>query len=58
MWVASFGDNSVQAVNPETRQTSRPVNVCAGPTALAFAGKRLWVSCRESNTVQAVTVNP
>jgi YVTN family beta-propeller protein len=42
VWVANYWSNSVQAIDPASREVDAPLAVGNGPTALAFDGARLW----------------
>jgi YVTN family beta-propeller protein len=54
IWVANYGDGTVQKVNPATGATGPPINVGTNPYALAFDGSSIWVANYGSNSVQKI----
>ncbi len=58
IWVALPDSGAVQAVDVLTLQISEPLPVGNGPSALLFAGGRLWVANAEDNSVLALAPDP
>ena len=54
--MASYGDSTVQKINPATGAVGLPIAVGANPIALAFDGSSLWVANYVGNSV--MKINP
>jgi YVTN family beta-propeller protein len=54
IWVANYGDGTVQKVNPATGAAGSPITVGTNPYALAFDGANVWVANYGSNSVQKI----
>jgi ABC-type transport system substrate-binding protein/DNA-binding SARP family transcriptional activator len=54
LWVANSGENTVQRVNPKTREVIQTFEVGANPDAIAFSAQDVWVANGSDGTVTEV----
>lgn len=54
VWVASSGENTVQAIEVVTGIADPALSVGRSPADLVFDGKRIWVANAGDNTLQAI----